>query len=161
MTLVRSDIFKFNQHVQTLVAALAARDATTHDLLSNLFVAYKAASDKTFREYAAQIESDIEDKKYARTAQQLHTKYRALCFNKKILWSKRNKNVNQKQSKEAATQRRRITVSGLDDEKHQAKSHKQNHEAQGSPMAMVLRRNQRKMRGKVVEAQTHRVQGNC
>jgi hypothetical protein len=89
MTSVGSDIFKFNQHVQSLVAALAARDATTHDLLTNLFVAYKAASDKTFREYAAQIESDIEDEKYALTAQQLmvkmNTKYRALRVKK--IWN--------------------------------------------------------------------------
>jgi hypothetical protein len=89
MTSVGSDVFKFNQHVQSLVAALAARNATTQDLLTNLFVAYKSASDKTFREYAAQIESDIEDEKYALTAQQLmvkmNTKYRALRVKK--LWN--------------------------------------------------------------------------
>jgi hypothetical protein len=89
MKSVGSDIFKFNQHVQSLVTALAARDATTHDLLTNLFVAYKAASDKTFHEYAAHIESDIEDEKYALMAQQLmvkmNTKYRALCVKK--LWN--------------------------------------------------------------------------
>jgi hypothetical protein len=89
MASVGSDVFKFNQHVQSLVAALATRNATTHDLLTNLFVAYKSASDKTFREYAAQIKSDIEDEKYALTAQQLmvkmNTKYRALRVKK--LWN--------------------------------------------------------------------------
>jgi hypothetical protein len=89
MASVGSDIFKFNQHVQSLVAALATRDATTQDLLTNVFVAYKSASDKTFREYAAQIESDTEDEKYALTAQQLmvkmNTKYCALRVKK--LWN--------------------------------------------------------------------------
>jgi hypothetical protein len=63
MPMVNSDVKKFNRHVQELLAALHARGATTHDLLTNLFAGYKAASDKTFRLYADLQESEYFDGK--------------------------------------------------------------------------------------------------
>jgi len=46
---VDSDVGKFNDHVKSLVQALAARNQTTSDLLINLFKGYGAVSDVEFR----------------------------------------------------------------------------------------------------------------
>jgi hypothetical protein len=51
MVSIDSDIVKFNEHVKDLLEQLHARGQMTHDLLSNLFKAYKAASDKDFVSY--------------------------------------------------------------------------------------------------------------
>jgi len=60
MVSVDSDITKFNKHVKTLLLQLHARNATTQDLLANLFKAYKVVSDKDFVQYikTKKIESD-------------------------------------------------------------------------------------------------------
>jgi hypothetical protein len=64
MPMVNSDIVKFNTYVRTTVSALAARGATTEDLLVNLFVGYQVASDKNFRKYADDAQSHHEDGTY-------------------------------------------------------------------------------------------------
>jgi hypothetical protein len=46
---IDGDIGKFNDHVKSLVQALAARNQTTTDLLINLFKGYGAVSDVEFR----------------------------------------------------------------------------------------------------------------
>ena len=46
---IDSDIGKFNDHVKSLVQALAARNQTTTDILINLFKGYGAVSDVEFR----------------------------------------------------------------------------------------------------------------
>jgi hypothetical protein len=61
MTTVDSDITKFNQHVQSNIIALHARGETTHDLLSNLFKGYAAASDRAFVAYIAKKEDEYEE----------------------------------------------------------------------------------------------------
>jgi hypothetical protein len=48
---VGSDIIAFNKHIKILQKELTARGVTTNDLLTNLFKAYKEASDKTFITY--------------------------------------------------------------------------------------------------------------
>ena len=58
---IDSDIVKFNIYVKLQLDGLAARGETTHDLLNNLFKAYKAASDKKFVEYIERKEIDYED----------------------------------------------------------------------------------------------------
>jgi hypothetical protein len=60
---VDSDIVKFNQHVNLLIEGLAAWGETTQDLLTDLFKAYKQASDNKFVEYIELKESDYEDGK--------------------------------------------------------------------------------------------------
>jgi len=55
------DIVKFNQYVNLQLDGLTARGETTHDLLNNLFKAYKAASDKKFVEYIERKEIKYED----------------------------------------------------------------------------------------------------
>jgi hypothetical protein len=57
------DITKFNQHVQLLIKALTARGETTHDLLSNLFKGYLAASDKVFVLYMTRKQEEYEEGK--------------------------------------------------------------------------------------------------
>jgi hypothetical protein len=61
MTSVDSDITKFNQHVHNLLDSLAARGATTEDLLSNLFKGYAVTSDKAFVAYLKKKEDDYDD----------------------------------------------------------------------------------------------------
>ena len=61
MQKVDSDIVEFNNYVDTQVEALAARGQTTNDLLTNLFIGYKAASDKKFVEYIEHKEEAYED----------------------------------------------------------------------------------------------------
>jgi hypothetical protein len=51
MVSIDSDISKFNEHVKDILEKLHARGQTTHDLLSNLFRAYKVVSDKDFVAY--------------------------------------------------------------------------------------------------------------
>jgi len=46
-----SDILKFNDHLKELLQQLHARGGTTHNLLSNLFKAYKVVKDKEFTKY--------------------------------------------------------------------------------------------------------------
>jgi hypothetical protein len=61
MEKVNFDIEKFNHHVDTLMERLAARGQTTHDLISNLFRAYKTVKDHEFMRYITQKESDFEE----------------------------------------------------------------------------------------------------
>jgi hypothetical protein len=58
---IDSDIIKFNDYVQEQLEGLAARGETTHDLLTNLFRAYKSVSDKEFIRYIKDKETDYED----------------------------------------------------------------------------------------------------
>ena len=51
MVSIDSDVLKFNEHVKDLLKKLMSRGAITHDLLANLFKAYRAASDKEFVKY--------------------------------------------------------------------------------------------------------------
>ena len=50
-----------NAHVQMLCEGLASRGETTHDLLSNLFKGYAAASDNTFTSYIESKQEEYED----------------------------------------------------------------------------------------------------
>lgn len=68
------DIAKFNMHVQQLVQRLAARKQTTHDLLTNLFKAYKTVPDKEFNRYIAQKESDYEEENVDMSPESLMSK---------------------------------------------------------------------------------------
>jgi len=51
MVSIYLDIIKFNDHIKELVQQLHARGGTTHDLLLNLFKAYKVIKDKEFTKY--------------------------------------------------------------------------------------------------------------
>ena len=55
------DIVKFNAYVKDLLDSLNARGETTHDLLSNVFKAYKSTSDKTFVEYIRKKEDQYDE----------------------------------------------------------------------------------------------------
>lgn len=61
MVSIDSDILKFNEHVKDLLKKLKARGAITHDLLANLFKAYKATSDKEFVKYINQKKNDYDE----------------------------------------------------------------------------------------------------
>ena len=61
ITTIGCDIIKFNAHVQLLLEGLASRGETTHDLLSNLFKGYAAASDTTFTSYMERKQEEYED----------------------------------------------------------------------------------------------------
>jgi hypothetical protein len=58
---IGNDIVKFNQHVNTLIEGLSSRGETTHDLLTNLFKGYKAASDRQFVEYIKKKEDEYDE----------------------------------------------------------------------------------------------------
>ena len=58
---IDSDIIKFNDYVDEQIEGLTARGETTHDLLTNLFRAYKATSDKEFVRYIKDKETSYED----------------------------------------------------------------------------------------------------
>jgi hypothetical protein len=58
---IDSDILKFNEYVKEQMEGLAARGETTHDLLTNLFRAYKSVSDKEFIRYIKDRETAYED----------------------------------------------------------------------------------------------------
>ena len=64
MVSIDSDILKFNEHVKDLLKKLKARGAITHDLLANLFKAYKATSDKVFVKYIDQKKNDYDEGMY-------------------------------------------------------------------------------------------------
>jgi hypothetical protein len=55
------NIEKFNSKVKTYQRGLAARNAITSDLLSNLFKAYKAVSDSEFVDYIKYQETKYDD----------------------------------------------------------------------------------------------------
>ena len=55
------DIIKFNTYVKDLLDSLNARGETTHDLLSNVFKAYKSTTDKTFVEYIRKKEDQYDE----------------------------------------------------------------------------------------------------
>ena len=55
------DITKFNGYVQKLLEGLSARGETTHDLLTNLFKGYQAASDHTFVKYIERKQEEYKD----------------------------------------------------------------------------------------------------
>lgn len=61
METVSSDITKFNLHVKTLIKALRRRRQESHDVLTNLFKGYMAASDKPFVEYIERKQEDHEE----------------------------------------------------------------------------------------------------
>lgn len=88
---VRSDIVvAFNKHVKIQQKELAARGATTNNLLNNLFKAYKEASDKTFVTYILENESKYYDEGTTFTVPQLTSlaiiKYQIMVSNK--IWRK-------------------------------------------------------------------------
>jgi hypothetical protein len=58
---VESDIRQFNDHVILLQQELTARGATTNDLLTNLFKAYKEVSNKDFVQYINKKEEEYDD----------------------------------------------------------------------------------------------------
>jgi len=58
---VNFDITKMNERVNLLLESLQARGGTTHDLLNNLFRAYKTVKDREFIRYMTQKESDFEE----------------------------------------------------------------------------------------------------
>lgn len=60
---IDSDIIKFNEHVKDLLKKLKSRGATTHDLLANLFKAYKTVSDKEFVKYIDQKKNEYDEGK--------------------------------------------------------------------------------------------------
>ena len=61
MTAVENDVAKFNAYVKQQLQALAARGATTHDLLSNLFKGYLACSDRIFCRYIEKKQESYEE----------------------------------------------------------------------------------------------------
>jgi hypothetical protein len=58
---IDSDIIKFNEYVKEQMEGLAARGETTHDVLTNLFRAYKSVSNKEFIRYIKDRETAYED----------------------------------------------------------------------------------------------------
>jgi hypothetical protein len=63
MVSVNSNVKDFNVHVNSLQLQLAARKATTEDLLANLLKGYKAAKDPKFIRFVETIEDDIDSGK--------------------------------------------------------------------------------------------------
>ena len=55
------DITKFNAHIQFLLEVMASRGEKTHNLLSNLFKGYAAASDTKFTSYIERKQEKYED----------------------------------------------------------------------------------------------------
>jgi hypothetical protein len=58
---VSYDVTKTNQRVAELLQDLHSRGETTHDLMNNLFNAYKSVKDREFSRYITQKESDYEE----------------------------------------------------------------------------------------------------
>ena len=58
---VNFDITKMNKRVNLLLEALQARGGTTHDLLNNLFRAYRTVKDREFIRYMTQKESNFKE----------------------------------------------------------------------------------------------------
>ena len=79
---VNYDVTKTNQHVTLLLESLRARGETTHDLLHNLFRAYKTVKDNEFIRYITQKESDYEENDIDMSAERLmhlaENKYKTL-----------------------------------------------------------------------------------
>jgi len=61
MQRVKSDVAKFNLHVEDLVAQLAARGLTSNELLINLFRAYQMCEDEVFKRYIEAKENQYDD----------------------------------------------------------------------------------------------------
>ena len=61
MQRVKSDVAKFNLHVEDLVAQLAARGLTSNELLINLFQAYQMCEDEVFKRYIEAKENQYDD----------------------------------------------------------------------------------------------------
>ena len=61
ITTIGCKIKKFNSHIQLLLEGLTLRRETTHDLLSNLFKGYAAASDTTFTKYIKRKQEEYEE----------------------------------------------------------------------------------------------------
>ena len=61
MQRVKSDVAKFNLHVEDLVAQLAARGLTSNELLINLFRAYQMCEDEVFKRYIEAKENQYGD----------------------------------------------------------------------------------------------------
>ena len=76
------DVEKTNQHINMLMESLRARGETTHDLLNNLFKAYKTVKDREFVRYITQKESDYEERSIeltpAKLMVQAQNKYKTL-----------------------------------------------------------------------------------
>ena len=62
--MVRCNITKFNAHVQLLLKGLESRGETTHDLMSNMFKGYAAASDNNFTKYIEHKREEYKDNTY-------------------------------------------------------------------------------------------------
>ena len=61
ITTVRCNITKFNADVKLLLQGLESRGETMHDLLSNLFKCFVAASDNTFTNYIKRKQEEYEE----------------------------------------------------------------------------------------------------
>ena len=61
MQQVKSDVSKFNLHVEDLVAQLAARGLESNELLINLFKAYQTCEDEVFKRYIEAKENQYDD----------------------------------------------------------------------------------------------------
>ena len=61
MPTIGSDISKFNVYLMDLLSQLHARGETTHELLTFLFMGYKAAQDQAFVRYIEKKEEDYEE----------------------------------------------------------------------------------------------------
>jgi hypothetical protein len=61
MVKTHSNIKQFNEHVNSLIMQLRARDEDTTDLLANLLKGYKCCSDRAFVDYVARLEDRIDD----------------------------------------------------------------------------------------------------
>ena len=90
----KSNITKFNSEVDDMITSLLAMDQECNDILSNLFGAYQAASDATFRKYIKDEEVKWENgETLVLTADQLMQKadarYKVLIEKKE--WSKPTK----------------------------------------------------------------------
>jgi hypothetical protein len=81
MVSVNSDVKAFNLHVNALQIQLAARKASTEDLLANLLKGYKAAKDTKFIRFVETLEDDIDGGKDIKTPELMRrclTKYQIM-----------------------------------------------------------------------------------
>jgi hypothetical protein len=91
MATVGHNILAFNEKVQSNVESLGARDATTTDLLTHLFIGYKVVPDKNFRTYIDKLESEhFEGRDLSPTTLMMltSTRYRQLLLQKR--WEARS-----------------------------------------------------------------------
>ena len=61
MQQVKSDVSKFNLHVEDLVAQLAARELVSNELLINLFKAYQTCEDEVIKRYIEAKENQYDN----------------------------------------------------------------------------------------------------